>query len=161
MRNMKNMRRSDRERDRRFAEQVVDTCLYAVLATVNDDESPYCVPLSIVRDGEWIYFHCAHEGQKIDNLKRRNRVCLACVGNVEEPPDHFTVVYESALVCGAAEEVLADDEKVRALRLLCQRHTPANMTAFDDEMARGYKATTVWKIHIEAISGKERPPLKP
>jgi nitroimidazol reductase NimA-like FMN-containing flavoprotein (pyridoxamine 5'-phosphate oxidase superfamily) len=158
---MRKMRRTDRERDRGFAETVVDTCLYAVLATVNDDGSPYCVPLSIARDGEWIYFHCAREGHKTDNLKSRNRVCLSCVGNAEEPPDHFTVVYESAIVFGAAEEVREDAEKVRALRLLCERHTPANMAAFDGEMAREYPATAVWKIHIEEISGKERPPPKP
>jgi nitroimidazol reductase NimA-like FMN-containing flavoprotein (pyridoxamine 5'-phosphate oxidase superfamily) len=154
---MRTMRRKDRERDRGFAERVVDSCLYAVLATVNDDGSPYCVPLSIVRDGEWVYFHCARGGHKIDNLKKRNRVCLSCVGKVEEPPDHFTVVYESAIVFGRAEEVLAETEKVRALRILCERHTPANMTAFDDEMAREYRATGVWKIHIEEISGKQRP----
>jgi nitroimidazol reductase NimA-like FMN-containing flavoprotein (pyridoxamine 5'-phosphate oxidase superfamily) len=158
---MRKMRRKDRERDRNFAEGVVDKCLYAVLATVSDDGSPYCVPLSIVRDGEWIYFHCAREGHKIDNLKNRNRVCLSCVGDVEEPPDHFTVVYESALVFGAAEEVPEGEEKVRALRLLCERHTPANMAAFDGAMARDYKATGVWKIRIEEISGKQRLPPKP
>jgi nitroimidazol reductase NimA-like FMN-containing flavoprotein (pyridoxamine 5'-phosphate oxidase superfamily) len=155
---MREMRRKDRERDRSFAEGVVDTCRYAVLATVNDDGSPYNVPLSIVRQGEWIYFHCAREGHKTGNLKQRNRVCLACVGKAEEPPDHFTVVYESAIVFGSAEEVLEEGEKVRALRLLCERHSPANMAAFDDEMAREYQATAVWKIHIEEISGKERRP---
>jgi nitroimidazol reductase NimA-like FMN-containing flavoprotein (pyridoxamine 5'-phosphate oxidase superfamily) len=157
---MRKMRRTDRERDRVFAEAVVDKCLYAVLATVNDDGSPYCVPLSIVRDGEWIYFHCARAGHKIDNLKSRNRVCLSCVGDAAEPPDHFTVVYESAIVSGPAEEVPDDAEKIRALRLLCERHTPANMAAFDAEMNREYKATAVWKIHIEEISGKQRQPLK-
>ncbi|MDR2073039.1 MAG: pyridoxamine 5'-phosphate oxidase family protein, partial [Spirochaetaceae bacterium] len=74
---MREMRRKDRDRDRGFAEAVVDTCRYAVLATADDDGSPYCVPLSIVREGEWIYFHCAREGRKIDNLKGRNRVCLS------------------------------------------------------------------------------------
>jgi nitroimidazol reductase NimA-like FMN-containing flavoprotein (pyridoxamine 5'-phosphate oxidase superfamily) len=155
------MRRKDRERDRSFAELVVDKCLYAVLATVDEDGSPYCIPLSIVRDGEWIYFHSAREGHKIDNLKQRRRVCLSCVGDVYEPRDHFTVVYESAIVFGTAEEVQGDDEKIRALRLLCQRHTPANMAAFDAEMAREYKAAGAWKIHIEEISGKQRLPPKP
>jgi nitroimidazol reductase NimA-like FMN-containing flavoprotein (pyridoxamine 5'-phosphate oxidase superfamily) len=155
---MGKMRRTDRERDRNFAEAVVDKCRYAVLATVNDDGSPYNVPLSIVRDGEWIYFHCAREGRKTDNLKNRNRVCLVCVGDMEEPPDEFTVVYESAIVSGAAEEVQDDTEKVRALRLLCERHSPANMAAFDDELARLYQATAVWKIHIGEISGKQRLP---
>jgi nitroimidazol reductase NimA-like FMN-containing flavoprotein (pyridoxamine 5'-phosphate oxidase superfamily) len=157
---MRKMRRADRERDRAFAEGVVDRCRYAVLATVSDDGSPYGVPLSIVREGEQIYFHCARGGHKIDNLQRGNRVCLTCVGNVEQPPDRFTVVYESAIVFGTAEEVRDDAEKVRVLRLLCERHAPANMAAFDSEMAREYPATAVWKIHIEEISGKERPPPK-
>jgi nitroimidazol reductase NimA-like FMN-containing flavoprotein (pyridoxamine 5'-phosphate oxidase superfamily) len=143
-----------------FALAVADTCVYAVLATADGGGLPYGTPLSIVRDGEWIYFHCAKEGHKIDNLRQNKRVCLVCVGNTREPPDHFTVEYESAVIFGTAQEVSAGEEKVRALRLLCLRHTPDNMAAFDAEMKREYAATAVWKIHIDEISGKRRPPVK-
>ena len=65
------MRRSDREKPEAFALGVVDESDYAVLSTVNDDGTPYCVPLTIVREEERIYFHCALEGQKLDNIRTR------------------------------------------------------------------------------------------
>jgi nitroimidazol reductase NimA-like FMN-containing flavoprotein (pyridoxamine 5'-phosphate oxidase superfamily) len=155
---MKNMRRKDRERDRDFAESITDKCLFASLATISEDGSPYCVPLTIVRDGEWIYFHSAKEGHKIDNLKNQSRVCLSCVGDVNEPPDNFTAEYESAIIFGKAEEVLDDKEKIHALRILCQRHTPSNMAVFYKAIERSLTVTGIWKIHIDEISGKQRTP---
>jgi nitroimidazol reductase NimA-like FMN-containing flavoprotein (pyridoxamine 5'-phosphate oxidase superfamily) len=139
-----------------FAKAVIDKCRFAVLATVNSDGTPYCVPLSLVRDGEWLYFHCAREGHKIDNLRRQNRVCVSCVGDTDLPPDQFTAAYESATVFGTAEEVTEREERIRALRLICERYTPANMTAFDEEIRKALDATAVWKIHIDEISGKQR-----
>jgi nitroimidazol reductase NimA-like FMN-containing flavoprotein (pyridoxamine 5'-phosphate oxidase superfamily) len=152
------MRRKDREMPREFAEKVVDTCVYGVLSTVNEDGSPYGVALSFARDGEWLYFHGAREGQKIDNLKRSNQVCLVCVGDTHRPDNDFTIEFESAVVYGTAAEVTEDAEKIHALRLLCERHNPANMAAFDGAVAKSLAVTAVWKIHMDGISGKKRKP---
>jgi nitroimidazol reductase NimA-like FMN-containing flavoprotein (pyridoxamine 5'-phosphate oxidase superfamily) len=153
---MREMRRKDREMSREFALGVADTCLYGVLSTVSEDGSPYGTALSIVRDGDWVYFHCALEGHKIDNLRRDPRVCLLCVGTVREPPDKFTVEYESAVIFGTAEEVTDREEKVHALRLLCERHTPANMGAFEGAVEKSLDVTGIWRIRIGEISGKRR-----
>jgi nitroimidazol reductase NimA-like FMN-containing flavoprotein (pyridoxamine 5'-phosphate oxidase superfamily) len=150
------MRRKDREMPEEFAMAVINKCRFVVMATVNPDGTPYCVPLSIARDGEWLYVHCARNGHKIDNLKRQNRVCVSCVGDTSLPPDHFTVAYESAIVFGTAEEVMEREERIRALRLICERYTPANMAAFDEEIRKALDATAVWKIHIDEASGKQR-----
>jgi nitroimidazol reductase NimA-like FMN-containing flavoprotein (pyridoxamine 5'-phosphate oxidase superfamily) len=158
---MRNMRRKDRQTSRDFALSIVDKCLFAVMATVNDDGSPYCIPLSIARSGEWIYFHCAREGHKTDNLRGRNRVCLSCVGDTHIPEGKFTIEYESAIVFGTAQEVSLDEEKIHALRLICQRYTPANMAAFDEAIERSLAVTAIWKIHIDEISGKQKAPAKP
>lgn len=138
---------------------VVDKCVYAVLSTISEDGLPYGVPLSIVREGEWIYFHSALEGHKIDNLKRGKTISLCCVGEVSEPEDDFTVVFESAIVFGAASEITGRDEKFQALRLICQRHTPAHMAVFESYTEKLIERTGVWKIHIDEISGKRRPPI--
>lgn len=50
------MRRKDREMDREFGLKVIDKATYGVLAMV-DEGKPYCIPLSIVRDGNTLYFH--------------------------------------------------------------------------------------------------------
>lgn len=150
------MRRKDREMNREFALMVLDKCEYAVLATINQDGTPYCVPLTIVRKEDCIYFHCAQEGKKVQNLQRNTSVCLTAVGDTHILPHEFSTEYESAVVFGAALEVLEDAEKVEALRLLCQRHVPGNMAAFDAEIARSLSHTAVWKIQIETITGKRK-----
>ena len=152
----RNMRRKDREQSKDFALAVADKCAYAVIATVSADGTPYCVPISPAREGERLYFHCAHEGHKIDNLRRQNKVCVSCVGAQEPIPGKFTLKYESAVIFGSAEEVTDREEKIRALNLICKRYTPDNMAAFDQAIERQLDATAIWKIHIDEISGKGR-----
>jgi len=153
---MRNMKRQDREQSKDFALAVADKCAFSVMATVNPDETPYCVPVSPAREGEWLYFHCAHEGHKVDNLRRRDKVCVSCVGVQEAIPGKFTLKYESAVIFGSASEVTDREEKIHALDLICKRYTPDNMAAFDEAIERQLDATAVWKIHIDEISGKGR-----
>jgi nitroimidazol reductase NimA-like FMN-containing flavoprotein (pyridoxamine 5'-phosphate oxidase superfamily) len=152
--NLREMRRKDRELPKDAALAVADNCAYSVMATVNPDGTPYCVPLSMAREGEWLYFHCAMEGHKIDNLKSRSQVCVSCVGEVKPVPGEFTITYESAIISGPASEVTDREEKIRALALISRRYTPANMAAFDDVIEKTIDRTAVWKIHIDEISGK-------
>lgn len=150
------MRRKDREMDRNFALEVLDICEYAVLATVNPDGTPYCIPISIVREKDFVYFHCAQQGQKIENLHWSPTVCLTAVGATQIPPDTFTTEYESAVVFGVAEEVTDDAEKRRALWQLCRKYVPTNMEAFNDAVEKSLFRTAVWKIHLETVSGKRK-----
>ena len=151
---MRNMRRKDREKPREYALAVADNCVYSVMATVNPDGTPYCVPLSMARDGEWLYFHSALEGHKIDNLRHLNRVCVSCVGEVRAVPEKFSIGYASAIINGTAQEVTGREEKIHALDLISRRYTPANMDAFDQEIEKLLDVTGIWKIHIDEISGK-------
>jgi uncharacterized protein len=153
---MRNMRRKDREQDEDFALAVVDQCAYSVIATVDSDGSPYCIPISPAREGQWLYFHCAHEGHKIDNFRQRNKVCVSCVGGQQAIPGKFTLKYKSAVIFGTATEVTDREEKIRALNLICKRYTPDNMADFDKAIEKQLDATAVWKIHIDEISGKAR-----
>lgn len=150
------MRRKDRQRDEIFAMEIVDQCAYAVLSMVDPDNKAYAVPLSIVRDGTYIYFHCAQEGYKLECLRTNPEVCLVCVGNVCPAQERFTTAFSSAIVKGNCEEVTNDTEKINALRLLCQRYTPQNMAAFDQAIARSLARTAVYRIAITQITGKEK-----
>ncbi|MDR1788701.1 MAG: pyridoxamine 5'-phosphate oxidase family protein [Treponema sp.] len=152
------MRRKDREQPYEWALKCADRSVWATLCTVNADGSPYGTPVSIVREGERVYFHCAPEGQKVDNMRRDDRVALVCVGQAREPADRFTVEYESAVLRGRARELSGAAEKVRCLRLLCLRHTPANMAAFDAEIAALLPRTAVWEVTITEATGKRNAP---
>lgn len=148
------MRRKDREMSKEFALSMADKCEYAVLSMTDIRHNPYCVPISIVRAENIIYFHCAAEGEKIDCLRGNPQVCLACVGDTHCMPHAFTTEYESAVIRGIASEVTSTQEKTEALRLLCERHTPTNMENFAHETARFLARTSVWRVEIEAVTGK-------
>lgn len=150
------MRRKDREMDRDFALMVLDKCKYAVLAMADAQAGPYCVPVTIVRSGNTLYFHCALEGQKVEYLRRSGRICLTAVGDTRVPPDAFTTEYESAVVLGAAVEVTDEGEKIEALRLLCARHVPTHMDAFEHEALPSLPRTGVWRIDMETVTGKRK-----
>ena len=121
------MRRKDRERDENFALEVADKCDYAVMSMIDTTGKPYCIPLSIARDGSSIYFHCAKEGFKIDCLKNNNNVCISCVGHTKNVPEEFTTEFDSAIIRGKAFEVTENEEKIHALKLICLRYAESNM----------------------------------
>lgn len=150
------MRRKDREMDRDFALYVVDKCEYAVIAMTDGDNTPYCLPVTIVRENDSIYFHTAKEGRKVEFLMKNPSVCMTCVGDTYRTPDRFTTEFESAVIYGMASEVAEDDEKIHALKLLCQRHTPTNMHMFDASIERSLPRTGVWKVEISQITGKRK-----
>lgn len=151
------MRRKDREMSKDFALEVADKCEYAVLSMTDArNNAPYCVPISIVRVQQTVYFHCAKEGEKIDCLRANPQVCLACVGDTHRMPNIFTTEFESAILRGTASEVTDAQEKITALKYLCERHTPTNMANFDSEVASSLDRTAVWKIEIESITGKRK-----
>ncbi len=148
------MRRKDREQSREFALEVVDTCPYAVLATVNADGTPYCVPVTIVRDGEAIYFHGALAGQKIENLTARPQVSLACVSRAITRQQTYSVDYASAIVTGVASLVTEKEEKAHVLRILCERHTPEAMDGVEKYIASGIGHAAVVRVTVTSITGK-------
>lgn len=148
------MRRRDREQSREFALEVVDTCDYAVLATANADGTPYCVPVTIVRDKEALYFHGAPAGQKIENLTARPQVSMTCVSRAITRQQTYSVDYASAILTGVASLVTEKEEKAQALRLLCRRHTPDAMDGVEQYIAAGIERTAVVRIAITSITGK-------
>ena len=75
------MRRSDRARDREFALALIDRCTHGVMAISTGELAPYCLPLSFVRIGEDLFFHCARQGRKIDLLHQFPQVCITFVGD--------------------------------------------------------------------------------
>ena len=148
------MRRKERERDREFGLKVIDECEYGTVAI--QGEQPYCLPLSLVRVGEDLYFHCALEGKKLDLLRKNNAVWVSFVGENQAATDDFTTFFRSAMVKGTAGEVTKETEKIAALRALCQKLTPGHMLAFDREVARSFAVTGIWKIHMDEITAKEK-----
>jgi nitroimidazol reductase NimA-like FMN-containing flavoprotein (pyridoxamine 5'-phosphate oxidase superfamily) len=149
------MRRKDRETPRDIAEKIIDDAEFATMATVDSNGKPYCVTLSMVRDGEHLYFHCAQEGKKLDCIRRNRDVCISFVGKTCIPTGKFTIYFESTIVFGEAEEIIDENEKIHALRLICEKFTPNNMENFDSAIPHSLKVTSIWKVSINKITGKK------
>ena len=150
------MRRKEREAGREQALAVLDRCEWAVLAMTDGEGLPYCVPVTVVREGECLYFHGALEGEKAACLRARPRVCLTAVGDTRIVQEKFTTEYENAVVRGRVEELTRPEAKLEALRLLCLRHCPQGMGDFDRAAGASLPRTGVFKLKMEEVTGKRK-----
>ena len=148
--------------DAAFALEVLDKAPYITVSFVRPDGTPYGVPLSLARtDDKTFYFHCALEGDKLDCIAANPRVALSavtkCAPTVGPKDGSFTLQYKSAMAVGKAEIVKDRDEKIKALRAICQRFLPKYMDAFNDAIARSLERTAVVKITLtEPPTGKRK-----
>ncbi len=152
---MKTIRRNDREINIQGAKEILDKTEYGILSTVNKDGQPYGVPLSYVYKNNCIYFHCAIDGQKLDNIVYNSKVSFCVVGNTKVLPDKFGTEYESAVAFGVASEV-KEVERHNALMWLLEKYCPDFIEEGKQYIQQKDKATKVVKIEIHLISGKAR-----
>ena len=149
------IRRKDREIESNEVIQILENSDYGVLSTVSLNGYPYGVPVSFVFINNSIYFHCATEGHKLDNIVNNSKVSFCVVGQTCILPDEFSTTYESVIVFGIANEVL-DDEKHTALLEIIKKYSPDYIEKGKEYIKNASKATKVIKISIEHISGKAR-----
>ncbi|MHC4160151.1 MAG: pyridoxamine 5'-phosphate oxidase family protein [Planctomycetota bacterium] len=152
---MRELRRKDRAIPKEEAIALLSKAEYGVLSTITEDGKPYGVPLNFCIIEDCIYFHCAIEGQKIDNIKKNNSVSFCAVGNTEILPDKFGTKYESVIVSGEVKEVFEINKQI-ALEELLHKYSPE----FIDnglKYIEGLKnKTRVFKINIKKLTGKAR-----
>ena len=148
--------------DAAFALQVFDKAPFITVSFTRPEGQAYGLPLSLVRvDDKTFYFHCALEGDKLDCIKANPIVCLSavtrCTPTVGPNDGIFTLQYKSAVAVGKAELVESDNEKITALRAICQRFLPKHMDAFDDAIKRSLHRTAVVRITLtEPPTGKRK-----
>ena len=128
------MRRNQSEvTDPKEIRHILDATTIGRLATVGRDGYPYVTPVNFVWFRGCIYFHCAPEGEKLENLRRDSRVCfevdiplayLDIAYDPSRPTCHLHQFYHCVIIRGTAM-VLADEElKVEALNALIRKHEP-------------------------------------
>ena len=135
------IRRVDRALSENETREILRKGEYGILSTVSIDGQPYGMPVSYAYQGDVIYFHCAVEGHRVENLKGNNKVSFCVVGKTEVMPEKFGTKYESAIVFGRVSEV-TDDEKHNALLEILKKYSPG----FIEEGLR----------YTESVAGKAR-----
>ena len=149
------IRRSDRALTNEQAMEILEKGEYGVLSTVSLDGQPYGVPLSFAYVDNVIYFHGAVEGHKLDNLLANPRVSFCVVGGTQVLPDKFATRYESAIIFGKASE-LTGDEKYSGLTELLKKYSANFMEKGERYINSDIEKTRVFKIEVEALSGKAK-----
>lgn len=147
------LRRQDRKISQDEAINILKKSPYGILSTVGEDGYAYGVPLSYVYLNNNLYFHCAKEGHKLENIKFNDKVSFCVVGNVENIPEKFTVKYESVIVFGRACEVHGE-EKHTALMELIKKYSEQFIEKGKEYIEQSDDTVKIIKISIEAISGK-------
>ena len=152
---MKKMRRKELAVTEEESIVLLSKAEYGVLSTVSENGIPYGVPLNFSMIDQCIYFHCAVEGKKIDNIKQNKSVSFCVVGKTEILPDKFGTKYESVIVAGEVEEVF-DANKQMALEGLLHKYSSEFIDKGMIYIEAFRKKARVFKITIDKLTGKAR-----
>jgi nitroimidazol reductase NimA-like FMN-containing flavoprotein (pyridoxamine 5'-phosphate oxidase superfamily) len=152
---MKELRRKDREISEGEALSILNSAEYGILSTASQDAIPYGIPLSFCIIDSNIYFHCAMEGRKIENLENNKSVSFCVVGKTEILSSKFSTKYESTIVSGDALEVF-NEEKQIALEGLVKKYSPEFIESGEKYIDALTDKTRVFKVVVSRISGKSR-----
>lgn len=145
------MRRKDRERtDTAFFDEVLAAAEVIFLA-LHNGEYPYCLPVNFARDGERLYIHCAHEGLKLDCVRRDPRVAFSCAADISIDREEASTYYKS--VCGTGTARIVEDmaEKQYALDCIGSRYAARCPRPTPEATAR---RVTIVRIDILTLTGK-------
>jgi len=167
------MRRSDRKLNQTEALKIIDECVWATISCVDEGEV-FSLPLSIVRDGNFIYIHGAPKGKKSE-LFTNERICTIVAVNFAKVPDlseeflagiaqsesklgnfAFTTEYKSAIAKTRANLVTDEAEKLHALRILSQKYCAKYMKHFEMATKTSLKHTNIYKFEITELSAKAK-----
>jgi len=153
------MRKANKEiKDVSIIEHLLRTCHVGRLGTIGKDGYPVVKPLNFAYHSGKIYFHTALAGEKIEDIKRDNRVCfevdlpIVYVKAVNQPCE-AAYRYQSVIIRGRAFFVEEAEEKLFALTELMKKYQPEG--GFGDYLKEKVAITGVVMIAIEEMTGKE------
>ena len=159
------MRRRDRAKDDEWIRAFLEAAPFGFLATVADGR-PFLHANLFVYDesAHALYFHTARTGRTRSNLDEPAPVTFSAgvMGRLLPAAEalEFSVEYASVVVFGQGSVVTDEDEAYRALQLLLDKYAPHLRPGEDyrpttsEELGR----TAVYRVDVEAWSGKEKAP---
>ena len=155
------MRRSDREiTDWQDTLAIIESCDVCRLG-LNDNGRIYIVPMNfgfLTEDGHMtLYFHCAHEGRKLDILRVHPQVGFEMDCDHQLFPGNeacqYGMRYASVIGEGLMTIVETDVEKRDGLAAIMKKYAPERTFTFD-QAALDY--VTVLRLDVSEWSAKRR-----
>jgi nitroimidazol reductase NimA-like FMN-containing flavoprotein (pyridoxamine 5'-phosphate oxidase superfamily) len=153
------VRRSEREiTDRAKLVEVLRAGRYAVLSMCRDDE-PYVVTLNYgyAPGEEALYFHCAHEGQKLDFIRCNSLVCGTVIEDRGYIQGECAHAYRTVVFRGEMHVVEALDEKKHAMDVMLT-HLEDDPDEVRQKQLRedaAYDRLEILRLDLEDVTGKQ------
>lgn len=128
----------------------------AVLAVNGDDGYPFAFPIDYRFDAEAnkIYFHGAKAGQKVDALRRSDKVCLTVMGNERLEDGEWAPYVQSVVVFGRCRLVDDAAKTEEELRRLALKYYPS-AEEVERELEKYLSAVQLYEIEVEHLTGKQ------
>jgi uncharacterized protein len=153
------VRKANKEiRDVSVIVQLLKTCHVGRLGTNGRDGYPIVKPVNFAYHAGSIYFHTALEGEKIEDIRRDNRVCfeidlpIAFVRAVNQPCE-AEYLYRSVIIKGRASLVENQEERSGAFRSLMEKYQPEG--GYGPYVTEKLGRTGIVRIEVEEMTGKE------
>lgn len=144
-----------RELDREEMMEILHRGEYGIISTIGEDGHPYGFPMSYIVKDNHIYFHCALDGHKMENIRYNDKVSFCVVGKTRLIPEDLDTSYESVIVFGRAE-LVHGEEKLEALIGIVNKYSKGFEMKGKMEAERDQDITAVLKISIDHMTGKKR-----
>lgn len=154
------MRRSDRQvKAPERIKEIIGACDCCRLGFY-DQGSVYIIPLNFAfkesEGKQYLYFHSALKGRKIDLLRENPRVGFEMdTGHRLQPGEkacNYSYGFQSVIGTGKAELITDTEEKKAALSLLMDHYAPNRLWQFTDKEAG---AVEVIRVEVMELTCKE------
>ena len=137
-------------------ERIIRKCEICNLAMVDESGFPYVLPMNFGFEGDYIYFHSAPAGRKIDIIKNNPNVCISFSADEqirwvnEEVACSWGMKYRSVLAYGEVEIVDDFEKKEEALKIIMSNYSDREFT-FN---APAVRDVFVFRVKIEKLHGR-------
>ncbi len=137
-------------------ETIIKKCQICNMAMVDKDGNPYVLPMNFGYEDDYIYFHSARTGMKVDVLTNNPNICVSFSTDEqlkwvnEKVACSWGMKYRSVLAYGQVEFIDDFDEKEKALKVIMKNYSEIDF-AFN---APAVKDVLVFRMKIEKLHGR-------
>ena len=133
------------------------------IASIDDNGFPQIIPMNFVFINDAVYMHSHIRGEKLDNIKRNQKVGFEVDKSLEFLPSYFSdptdasladTLYISVVIKGNASIISDKEEKTNALNGLMEKYQPEGGYEPINPDMDVLKEVEVIKIVPESLRGK-------
>lgn len=149
------MRKKEKEiKDRSVIESIIKKATVCRIA-LSEDNVAYIVPLNFGYRDNFLYFHSAKEGRKIDMMRKNKKVCFEIDIDTElieaEHACDWSTKYYSVIGFGEAFFVEDFEKKREALDIIMEHYSGKSSFEYPEQIVNNL---AVIKVRIESMTGK-------